>query len=148
MLREYDILFYKGNSFLSRLIKRKTHSVYSHVALVLDDKHLLQINWNHRIKIEHIAYTKKKYDVYRLQLELSPFQKMRIKKFIYQTLNTQYDFKEIIGILLKFNIRTNNKKFICSSWINECFKSIGISLNKDKLVTPQNLITNLLYKVK
>jgi hypothetical protein len=69
-IKPFDILFYKGNSLISHLIEKQTHSPYSHVAMVLDDKHIIEIDRNYNLRINHINYSSKSFDIYRLKEEL------------------------------------------------------------------------------
>lgn len=152
-LQPYDLLFYKGNDFISNIIKKETNSPYSHVALVLDDKHLIEIDKSYNLRIGHLGYSKQSFDIYRLKEPISFGQQMAINEYIYETINSKYDFIEILDILLlkffKFTIKNDPNKFICSSWINDClWSAAGIELSNKEYPTPQELISDKLYKVE
>jgi hypothetical protein len=151
-LQPFDILFYKGDSFISKLIKKETGSQYSHVALVLDDKHLVEIDRSYNLKINHIGYSKKDFDVYRIDENITRGQHRIMMDYVYKTLNSQYDYVEIIDILLlkAFNttLMSDQNKFICSTWINACFSQVGIQLSSMEYPTPQDLISDKIYLVE
>lgn len=151
-MQPFDILFYKGTNPVSKLVQAFTNSEFSHVALILDDKHLVEINWSYKLKIRHIKYPECHFQIYRLNEHIYEDQATRMYDYMYENLDSKYDFKEILGMVLYrfFKIKPENdvRKFICSSWINECFKSVGIVLSEKDLVSPQDLISEKLHLVQ
>lgn len=151
-LKPFDILFHQGTSPIAKIIKAFTGSPYSHVGLILDDKHIVEINWSYKLKIRHIKYPDSNFQIYRLKTSLTNEQQDQIYTYMYSTLDSKYDFKEILSIVLyrlfKIKPKNNIKKFVCSSWINECFKSCGVVLNENDLVSPKDLISEKLQLIE
>lgn len=150
-LKPFDLLLYKGRNKISNIVKSVTESEYSHIGLILSDFHIVEIDFFYCLKINHIGYNGKDFDIYRLRTPLTQEQQKQITEYIYSTLQSKYDFEEILNILLyKFfgkKLDDDKGKFVCSSWINECFKNCGIVLSEKELVTPQDLISDKIYKV-
>ncbi|MGM7685228.1 hypothetical protein ACSVDA_24285 [Cytobacillus sp. Hm23] len=150
-LQEFDIVAYKGESLISKIIRFSTHSPYSHVAFVLDDLHVLQLNWNTPTVVKHLEYKPHQYDVYRLKQALTEKESDRVRRFIYNKLNSKYDFKFIFSRLLYLLFNTslyNSKKpYNCDELIVDAF--IGMELTDDQtLLTPYTLAqSDMLMKI-
>lgn len=154
VLREFNIIFYKGNSLISKLIKFISKSKkYSHVALMLNEWHSLESAWNNPCVISHFNYKKCDYAIYELRVNLSENDKIKIKKYIFDNLNSGYDYLYLISRGLNFIFNTpviNSKKTLtCDELVVEAFKSIGIILVDDDIkLSPENLSkSKLLRKV-
>ena len=146
-MQPMDLLFYKGTSHISQLIRWVTRSSYSHVALVLDNLHLVEADWRYPLRIRHISYRVKEYDLYRV--DLTPEQTKMIWGFIRRTINCEYDFGEILKCLgLEAHGAPN--KFTCSEWVSKAFSYAGIELtSKTQGVTPNDLAKSpILIRVK
>lgn len=143
-MRRFNLLFYKGDGLISRVIQKVTKSEYSHVALVLDDFHLLETDWKYPVSIRHIMYVKSDYDVYEFDFNITPEQEIVLLRFIYNELNRKYDWKFLItrwfNIMFKSKVKDDHLSYTCDDLIYEAFLQIGIRLveNKGKL-TPQTL---------
>ncbi|MGN7469632.1 hypothetical protein [Brevibacillus sp. SAFN-007a] len=96
-LRRFDLLFYKGDSWIGKIIMGVTDSPYSHVAIVLDDLHLVETDWRYPFQIRHLEYRPDEYDVFRLKETLSNLQKHRMQQFINEHLRTPYDLKQSLS---------------------------------------------------
>lgn len=143
LIKQYDILFYKGDSFLSNIIRCITKSKYSHCGIFIDENHVVEINWNFKYKIRHIKYSKDKYDVYRC---IANFDKNMMNKYIHYTIGQSYDFGELFRCL-GFKLKDNKSKVICSECVFDAFEYAGIRLLDCDVVTPQDL-TQSKYLVK
>src|SRR5690606_17256948 len=86
-----DLLFYKGNSILARLIRYISKSEqYSHCSIFIDHLHLLETSWKQPNVIAHFGYRYTEYDVYRINLELTEDQKTAVMEFLQQRVNRSY----------------------------------------------------------
>lgn len=144
-MEKFDLVFYKGNSFVSKIVRKITKSEYSHVALVLDEYHLLEADWRKPLSIRHISYKTQEYDVFRVE-ELTEKQKEYIKEFMMDTLNTPYDFTLILAHLLNYFFKVklfhSPYRYDCSEWIDLAFLYAGVDLlpmTKSSTVTPAEL---------
>lgn len=145
MLKPFTVIFYKGQSPISKFIKRITKSdKYSHVALVLDNLHLLQLDWKTPVTIKHFNYSVDEYDIYELTFELTEQEKELLLQYLKEKVNTTYDWKFIISRFFNFIFDTpiiNSKsRYNCDELIWEAFAHIGIVLNaKDIKMSPEIL---------
>lgn len=147
-MKKYSLLFYKGNSFVSKIIKLFTKSDYSHVAMVLDEYHVIETDWRFPVSIRHIKYNKTDYHIYHLNIELTQEQEECIKKFIYEEIDKKYDLKFFFTRWFKimFDCKTYDdvNAYTCDDLIYEAFLRAGIKLveNKDEM-TPQTLANSM-----
>jgi|GEM_PF-1822918 len=156
-MNQYDIVFYKGKSPISNIIKMFTKSKYSHVALVLDKYHLFETNWSHPAQINHIKYRTKDYDIYRYKSHLTNRQKVLIDDYIQSVLDSKYDFKFLFsrGLKILFNVKIKDDKsrMTCDELVYLAFKNAGIDLleglDKTHILSP-NLLSKskLLHQIK
>jgi hypothetical protein len=144
-MEPFDLLFYRGKGIVSKAVKQFSDSPYSHVALVLDEYHLLEANWNHPLSIRHISYRRSDYDVYRV-VGLEERQKEKIREYIQQTINAGYDYRLVIShvfhYFFKGKLIHDENRFDCSEWIDLAFMYAGVNLlpyRLDSLVTPGEL---------
>lgn len=143
MFQPYNILFYRGNSLLGKLIRIFSKS-YSHVAIILDQFHTLETSWKNPSVIKHFDYKYKNYDIYRLNVRMDDYQKQLITQYITEHIETGYDWKFLLSRLCYFLFGTkivNSKKYLtCDELIYEAFKVVGIHLiDEDEILTPSTL---------
>jgi hypothetical protein len=125
-------IFYKGESLIGKFVKSVSKSEYSHVSLLLDDFHCLELNYKSPTSIQHFSYPEGSYHLYKLNFVLREYQLEKLNRFIRNNISTKYDWKFIVsrGLNLLFNTPIINSKgrFNCDELIVEAFKSIGINL--------------------
>lgn len=151
MIKEFNIVFYKGNSFIGKLIRKVTKGNYSHCALALDSFHLVQLDWKNPVSIHHLDYKSNEYDVYHLTFTLTDEEKEQIKEYVIERLSTTYDWKYIISrffnVLFGTKIYNSKSLYNCDELIIEAFRSIGVNLlNGDEKVSPETLSKSKLLK--
>lgn len=152
-MEPYDVLLVKGRSPVARIIEAVTQSPYSHAAIVLDDRHLLETSWNYPLKIRHISYRLGNFDVYRYP-GLTPAQKEKIRAFYLSVLGQRYDYLQLVthGLYLLAGIPIINAsgRYICTEVIDKGFKAAGIDLlpgNSLASRTPADLGRSKLQKI-
>jgi uncharacterized protein YycO len=128
-----DLLFYRGNSILARLIRYITKSEeYSHCSIFIDNLHLLETSWKQPNVIAHFGYRYTEYDVYRINVELTENQKKAMMEFLHQRINHAYDFKYMItragNFLFGTEVRSSAGKYTCDELIFQAFSIVGINL--------------------
>ena len=151
MLKRFDIIFYKGESIISRIIQRVTNSEYSHVAFVLDALHLLQSDWRTPVSIHHLAYPYGHYDIYRLKITLTDQEMEEVFMFIRERLSAPYDWKLILSrffhILIGTPILKSEARYNCDELIVDAFRHVGVNLIEgDVLMTPDTLSKSALLE--
>lgn len=150
---KFNIIFYKGDSLVSRFIRKITRSKeYSHCAFLLDDGfHCLELAWNNPCVVKHFKYKSHEYDTYELKFELSEKQIQELKRYIIKYLNSGYDFKYLItrglNFLLGTPIKNSKRTMTCDELIVESFRHIGINLiDGDVVMTPELLSESKLLR--
>ncbi|WP_028403433.1 YiiX/YebB-like N1pC/P60 family cysteine hydrolase [Ectobacillus panaciterrae] len=148
-----DILLCSGNHLISELIKQFSNSIFSHVGFIFI--------WNERILVmesveddgvrivplSHYLYnyenSQKPYDgtlyIGRHQaLDAPEFDHESINKMLGKAadlLNLNYDKDEIAKILSRIVLgvtkHVDNNEYICSEFVDVCFKQIGIEFPRD-----------------
>lgn len=151
MLNQFDLLFYKGDGLISRIVRRLSGSKYSHVSVYLGNGRVVEIDWKYKLSIKDCEYNDSNVDVYRYKRDIDGYQKYFMFKFLYNSINTKYDFIEVLDLLIyKFlgiKLRDDCDKYICSSWVNCLFKEGEITLCEDELLFPDDLISNKLIPI-
>lgn len=126
-LKPYDLVFVKGNTLLDRIIKSRLKSKYSHVGMMLDDKHIVETGFNVPLSIRHFHYTD--YDIVRVNF--TDKQKEKLKEFIFKTLQSRYDLAEIAAYL-GFYFADKANEYICISWTEHALQYAGFKLSNIK----------------
>lgn len=145
-----DILFCSGEYSMSKLIRHFSNSRFSHVGFVF--------KWNRRVMLvesveddgvravplSHYLYdyenSGRQYEglLYIGRHKNIPSDETTINEMIGRAadlLNRAYDRDEIAKIALRvatgFGRSTPDDEYICSEFVEECFKTIGIVFQKD-----------------
>jgi len=147
-----DIILFKHNDFIAKMIEKITKSPYSHASICLDKWHMAEA-LSDGIDITHLRDLPTGYDIYRYNL--NDEQKQKMQDFIYQKIACPYNYEELFACLLEkelnFKIPINKSKLICSQFVFNIFNFAGINLLPDfigNIVTPADLSTScILQKV-
>lgn len=143
MLQPFSFIFYKKSGLVSNLIKWFTKGRYSHVALILNDFHTLELSWKSPTSIQHFKYPKDSYDLYTLASSLSNEQQEKILEFIKKNIDTKYDWLYIItrgfNLLFGTKIINSSNRYNCDELIVDAFKYAGIELVSDEKLNPDIL---------
>jgi hypothetical protein len=144
-LKRFDLLFVRGQSPLARLIEHVTDSPYSHVAIVLDEDHIVETDWRFPLRRNHNNYPTWLVDVYRYCGEFDGWQIEAMDAFIQEHIGTPYDFWQTITngmyLLTGLPIRDAPNRMNCSETVDRMFATAGIDLcpGVNGQVTPANL---------
>ena len=129
------IHFYKWTWLISRLIQWRTRSIYSHVAIEIDD-HIYEAHASHgvvRSKYWHDQFVRR--DTIELHAWID--EKHAIIDFLEEQLGKAYDYHLIWSIVL--NTQGNDRsKWICSELVQKALEKAGI-LSQAKPYTPWEL---------
>lgn len=146
-MQTFDILFYSGKGLVSRFVQNVTKSPYSHVALVISERLVVETNWSFPVSIRPNEYEPKEYAICRV--ELTKEQADKIYEYIEKTLGSKYDLGQVIYHILHARFGTkivnNPKLFTCSEWVDKAFKYAGVDLipcEVDGSVTPADLFNS------
>ena len=128
-----DILLFKGESGISRLIRWGTNSKYSHVAVCVSEKMNLAIEAITRggVRARDIRKITQPYDVYRIK---ESYNLDEVISYLVGRLNSKYDYKGVIFLgLLKILVKTGlplkdkankwqkDRDYFCSELCYEAF---------------------------
>jgi cell wall-associated NlpC family hydrolase len=143
-----DILFCSGKGIIKSLIEWITHSKYYHTAIFINDHDIIEAQGGRKSGKTDISYylnTKDKLVIYR-DKSLLDSERKKIVEYALAHQGIEYDYMAILAELFRYEMHISlddydeGKKRICSSFVNDCFKSIGKSLSKQKVPSPQDLI--------
>ncbi len=138
-----DIIAFKGNTFVSKIIRLVTKKDITHIAIMVGESVLMETAF-FGVRLRRLKENESEY--YLLRHEgLSNEQKKDIACFVMHKVKTKYDFKLFFGIGFNklFNINTkwnNTNRYICLELILEAYKSVGIDLLPDHC--SNNMIPN------
>lgn len=140
-----DILLIKGKGILSSAVRFVDKGKYTHVAIALTETKILEAQYFTRSRIISNPY--KDYDIIRL--DLSNVDKQDILKLAVELSGSWYDYKKIIGILLR-KPWDNPNTMICSELIGIMLYHLGyeqeLSLEYMASLTPHTLHEYLIQK--
>jgi uncharacterized protein YycO len=154
VLKKADIILRRGTDAVSHGIEVVTHSKFSHAALVVDpDKNLLidavlRDGVGHRDIQEFIGHS----TILRMET-LTDQLADKIVTYAEKQLGKPYDYEEMIDMFLRyvFHIPNNEEekgRFICSTFVNAAYASVGIRLTKQNLPSPEDIYESpLLVKI-
>lgn len=100
-LKRLDLLFVSGRSPLAGAIQLFTDSPYSHLAIVLDDMHIAEMDWRFPLQRHHNNYPPWQCDVYRYRGELTAAQVATMTEFIQAHIGTVDKMFAAAGIRLR-----------------------------------------------
>jgi hypothetical protein len=128
-----DVLFVWGNGLIEETIEWVTHGP-SHCAIFIDSETVAECQWDKKAGPTAISeYLSDKGN--RLEVwcdeSLTDHEKKRIIDFAKQNFGIEYDFLAILAELAHFELHVpinsfhEGKKRICSSYVDDCGKSVG-----------------------
>jgi cell wall-associated NlpC family hydrolase len=159
-LRSGDLVFCSGSYLFSGLIQRFTKSVWSHVGIVYRDDHLqrlfiLESETGIGVRLVPISKYLRDYHgrrrPYRGQIVIGRVepapgdeQARRAVSFGMDLLTKPYDNFEILRIAARIAFRvgrrTQDRKFICSELVDECYRAAGVKFRRrDNYISPDDI---------
>ena len=159
-LRSGDLVFCSGSYVFSGLIQRFTRSVWSHVGIVYRDEHLqrvfiLESETGIGVRLVPISKYLRDYHgrrrpyrgqivVARVNPEPGDERVRQAVSFGMALLAQPYANFEIVRIAARiaFRIgrRTQDRKFICSELVDECYRAAGVRFaRRDNYISPDDI---------
>lgn len=169
LIKSGDILLCSGNAKFSKLIKRITGSKWSHVAFIINIEaidRLMVLESVESIGVRTVPLSSyiSNYNGsgigYDGDLRISRHNQMQahnihnLSRKAVDLLGHQYDSKEIMRITAKIvasmvkdslycDLPDGDDAYICSEYVDECFKSIGINVHTEcGYIIPDNFATD------
>lgn len=137
-----DIVFVRGNSLISKLIRLFDKGRFSHVAIFVSETHIIEAEYNTKVRIVPFSY--KDYEI--VHLNLARYEQSHIKRLARRFIGKQYDYVQIFRLLielrfgLKLFSRNTPKQVVCSELVGYFLEELG---KVDKGTA--NLAPNQLY---
>jgi cell wall-associated NlpC family hydrolase len=159
-LRSGDLVFCSGSYFFSGLIQRFTRSVWSHVGIVYRDEQLqrlfiLESEAGIGVRLVPISKYLRDYHgrrrPYRGQIVIARVNPEPGEALVRQAvsfgmdlLTKPYDNFEILRIAARIAFRvgrrTQDRKFICSELVDECYRAAGVRFTRrDNYISPDDI---------
>lgn len=145
-LQKYDLILKKnGKSPISKLIHFFTKDIYNHSEIYLGNYIICDAMPN-GVKIRTFDSSLEEFDVYRYKGTITSEQHKKIEEFIQKSINSKYDFLQLI--LQAFNLNFGHpKKYICIELVIEAFKYAGIPMGNWKKGFEQVTKNDLFVKI-
>ena len=163
VLRSGDLVFCSGSYLFSGAIQKFTGSVWSHVGIVyrdevLDRIFMLESETGVGVRIVPLSKYLRDYHgrrrPYRGQIVIGRVEPGLVQEQVNRgvsygmdLLTKPYDNWEIIRIALRIAFRvgrrTQDRKFICSELVDECFRAAGVRFTRpDNYISPDDIWRN------
>jgi len=134
-----DIVFVRGHTALSKLVRLFDKGEFSHVAVAVSESHVIEAEWNTKSIITPFSH--KDYEIIRF--DLSEVDKDRLIKKAIQLTGRWYDYPQMLGYMFHKETQWGNpKKLICSEIAYELLFEVGIDV-KDRNIAPNQLYAAL-----
>lgn len=148
-----DIVFFKGESLISKIISKLTKSPYTHVAVVIMNEVILESDRFIETRLRPL-HDDEIYTIMRC--ELNSAQKEMIIANSINFIGKKYDYLQIAKWFFKLTFNFDGKGLVnnanrvyCSELVDILFKSVGIDLLPDKQdgdVLPSDLLKSPLLR--
>lgn len=131
MMQVGDIVFYKGNGWISKLIAKVSDSKYTHVAIAVDEHRVLEANRFIKSRIVHLDLDSEIHSIYRIP-DLTAFQLTNISSNIQVYKGYPYDYTQIVKwflqLVFNYELPFVNKanKLFCSELVDYVLYEAGI----------------------
>lgn len=138
-----DIVFVRGKSIISNLIRLFDKGQFSHVAIFVSDIHIIEAEYNTEVRITEFKY--KDYEI--VHLNLAKYEQSHVKRIAQRFVGRKYDYLQIIRLLIElrlgFKLFAHNspKSVICSELAGYILEELG------KYNGTANLTPNQLYQL-
>jgi hypothetical protein len=140
VMRAGDIIFVRGSSLLSKIIRFFDKGKFSHVAIAVSDSEVIETNWNMRSKIVKFYYTD--YEI--VSINLTDNQRNQVPVVAKKLEGRMYDYVQVLGYIFKSRLN-NPHHLICSELVYNVLRGVGY-IKDDSLrdITPNELYTILI----
>lgn len=134
-----DVIFVRGTSFISRIVRFFDKGEFSHVAIAVSDYYVIETNWNMKSRIVPFHYE----DFELIELNLTEYQRWRVPVIAKKYEGRMYDYLQVIGYIFKSRLN-NPRHLICSELVYNILSEVGY-VRDERLrdITPNELYTLL-----
>lgn len=146
ILNNYDIILCKNPKKIhQKVVCWFTKNKYFHAEIYVENYHIIDDNIG-GVKIRNFDNTLGEFDAYRYYREILPEEKELIDEFLQKSLNSRYDFWELVLQAFKKRGKRNNK-YICISLLMEAFKYAGLEVGSWKQGFEQVCDSKYFFKI-
>ena len=150
-MRRVSVLFYRNDSWLSRLIRRITRAQFSHVGIALPDRLTLFEALGSGIVIrEGLEYFKRREQAAAsVNLTVSDGDYLQMMLFLNRRIDRKYGLINLIaaGVNVLFPrlplVMSDGRKYICSGLVAEALCKGDFDFDEPALMTPGDLAREL-----
>lgn len=131
-----DIIFYETSTFIGSIIRFVTKIPFSHVALAVGPKNIIEAN--SFVRSRKLLFNETKYKrvkVMRYKTELTEKQKLELIENSHKLLGRKYDYWGIFLLFLRIvfrvkidRLKDDYTKLWCSELVDYVYETIGIDL--------------------
>lgn len=147
MIKTGDIIFIRGESIFSPLIRYIDKGNFSHVCIAISDTLILEAQYFKKVKIIPFYYGENQTEI--IDLGLNEEQKRKVISIGLTLTGTWYDYPQLAWYVLKKifkfegkNRLNNPNNLICSELVNHVLLATGYILPQEKV---EDLTPNQLY---
>jgi hypothetical protein len=138
VLETGNIIFIRGSSPISDLVRYFDKGEFSHVCIALSDTHIIEAEWSTKSVITPFKY--EDYEV--INLNLSEEQKDKLIRKAIQLTGRWYDYPQLINYIFSGVRLGSPKNLICSEIAYLLLFEVGIDVG-DSNISPNELYHTL-----
>lgn len=146
-LQTGDLLFVRGDDFISDSIEVISGSAYSHVAIIVDDKTVIEAQGFRKVGFQPIEKYRGRGDVLTFKDGLTHDQRQKILDFAESKIGSRYSYPLILWKAMQYLLKimwvykAKPDEFICSTLARDAYLAAGIDLTvKQTYPSPGDLV--------
>lgn len=132
-----DIVFVRGKTLMSKLIRFFDKGEFSHVAMAVSPNLIIEAQYGTKVRIVPFRFNYEDCEI--VDLGLTEEQRKQIQRNANKYVGKRYDYLQAIGLALKRGI-DNQNAYICTEIIHEMLGCVGYEC------CPNDMKPNELYR--
>lgn len=139
-----DIVFVKGHTPISSLVRLFDKGSFSHMAIAVSPTHIVEAEYSTKVRISRMEY--KDFEI--VNMNLTDKQRDEIVHRAIQYVGKWYDYLQILGYVISPNVFLGSPNaLICSELAHNLLDDIGIEVGT-RFTKPNEMYTLLKNYVK
>ncbi|MBK1611807.1 YiiX/YebB-like N1pC/P60 family cysteine hydrolase [Bacillus cereus] len=131
-MRQGDVVFLQGKSFISKAVRFFDKGKFSHVAIAMSNTHILEADFDTRVAI--VPFDKNEFNIIEvIDLGLNKDERSRVVAMGSKMVGKKYDYMQIIWYMISKLLRLKGKNrfnnpnsYICSELVFAVLEEAGI----------------------
>lgn len=131
-MKQGDIVFLQGKSFISKAVRFFDKGTFSHVAIAMSGTHILEADFDTRVSI--VPFDKNEFNIIEvIDLGLNKEERSRVVAMGSKMVGKKYDYMQIIWYMISKLLRLKGKNrfnnpnsYICSELVFAVLEEAGI----------------------